>query len=718
MAKRTQKLENPFIDAQAGSKALREDIVLTQTVVELLNKDLANTRANATALKTALGDKSGGNLANMQAVNTAMAQAIDLHKQEQAVIKAKTTSEAQLIKLYEKAEQERAKRDAKILADNAKKEASYNKEIAQAERIAKKEQEKATAYNRVQGFLTKLSQEHRNLAIRQELTNKLTAEEIRRMETLAGRIQKYDSALKAVDATQGKHQRNVGNYKSAFNGLGNSVQQLTRELPAFANSMQTGFMAISNNLPIFFDEIKKIKTANVELAATGQPTVSAFKQIAGSIFSVTGVLGLAVTALTVLGPKLIDWIGSLSGANKALEAQKAKQQAVNEQNKKATEFISEESSGYVGLILQLQKTNKGSAERSRLLKKINDDYHVTLKNIQDETKFQEMLNNEVLDYIDYQRLRLKAETNEDLLKSRLKMREEDVRSQNKLKKAEKELREEIQRTEKEFLGDPSAVAQRNGARLAALESNIESQNQLNGAISIHDKRLRELGGTALDTDAKIRSSKYWFEDVDTKTDSIKELTIALKDFDDELSRGLELMERERRLRQDIIQILQDNQIDVVARLARQELENQSKYAEENGRIFVDTLERLIAEEFELRKEALKQRSAFEQEEINKRWEAERQTAQEALTKERDELLTQEGLTADAREKIQQSYQDRIAELNARDLEMAKIIGLEKEKIELELQQALGNLDQEKIDRLNSVNDELIKKQEEYAEKSN
>lgn len=49
---------------------------------------------------------------------------------------------------------------------------------------------------------------------------------------LLASIQQADAKIKELDATIGNHQRNVGNYSSAFNGLGMSVQQIVRELPA------------------------------------------------------------------------------------------------------------------------------------------------------------------------------------------------------------------------------------------------------------------------------------------------------------------------------------------------------------------------------------------------------------------------------------------------------------------------------------------------------
>jgi hypothetical protein len=105
----------------------------------------------------------------------------------------------------------------------------------------------------------------------------------------------------------------------SFNGLQNSVNQITREMPAFTFSMQTGFMAISNNLPTFFDQISAIKAANKELAAAGQATKSVGSQVAASLLSWGTAMSLGITALTVLGPQLISYVGQLDEAKEATE---------------------------------------------------------------------------------------------------------------------------------------------------------------------------------------------------------------------------------------------------------------------------------------------------------------------------------------------------------------------------------------------------------------
>jgi hypothetical protein len=146
---------------------------------------------------------------------------------------------------------------------------------------------------------------------------------------LTTRIQQLDKTLKEADAHMGMHFRNVGNYASGFNGLRHSINQISREAPAFANSMQTGFMAISNNLPMLIDEINNLKRANLELAASGEKPKSIFKQLASALFSWQTLISVGITLLTVYGKEIVHWIGSLFGAKSALDKTKEAQELLN-----------------------------------------------------------------------------------------------------------------------------------------------------------------------------------------------------------------------------------------------------------------------------------------------------------------------------------------------------------------------------------------------------
>jgi len=202
------------------------------------------------------------------------------------------------------------------------------------ERNAKKEQatlEKTNSvYNRTQTQINNLTKAYNDLAIKKERYNNLSAYEESRLKTLQAVTEKYNGVLKNTDAQIGKYGRNVGNYSSQWNGLGNAVNQLTREAPAFANSLNTGFMALSNNIPILFDELTKLRQANVELAKSGQPTKSIFGQLTGALFSWGTALSLGVTLLTLYGGTLID---SITGSKKKKEALEAEKKALEEKTK-------------------------------------------------------------------------------------------------------------------------------------------------------------------------------------------------------------------------------------------------------------------------------------------------------------------------------------------------------------------------------------------------
>lgn len=149
-------------------------------------------------------------------------------------------------------------------------------------------------------------------------------------QELLASIQQADAKIKELDATIGNHQRNVGNYGQAWNGLGNSIQQLARELPALANGPRVFFSAISNNLPILADEIKRARTEYDEMVKKGEKGTPVWKQIGASIFSWQTALTVGITLLTMYGDKIVEWGKKMiKGGKNALTAK----DAVKELNK-------------------------------------------------------------------------------------------------------------------------------------------------------------------------------------------------------------------------------------------------------------------------------------------------------------------------------------------------------------------------------------------------
>jgi hypothetical protein len=292
-------------------------------------------------------------------------------------IKEQARIQAQLEKQVEK------NRLAEIRLQQAR-EKAFDKYEAQL----KKEETRLNAsnqlYNKAQQKLNVLNAEYKNLAIQKELTGKLTSDEAKRYDFLSGKITKYDQALKAVDAQMGKYQRNVGNYASGFNPLNNSINQLTREMPAFANSVQTGFMAISNNLPIFFDAMGGIINQNIELQKQGLPTQSVFKQLASSVFSLGTALSVGVTLLTLYGKDIVTFIGKLFDGGKQMQTISDQMNQITDARKKASESASTEISELDTLYKVSQDVSISIDQRREAVNKLQELYPNFLANISDE----------------------------------------------------------------------------------------------------------------------------------------------------------------------------------------------------------------------------------------------------------------------------------------------------------------------------------------------
>ena len=140
-------------------------------------------------------------------------------------------------------------------------------------------------YNLIKNVLNAMSTEMRNA----EGVGKLwEAEALRIM-----------NVMKGMQEATGKHTLSVGDYTKAFNGLSIATQQVLREMPTLANSMQQFFIAISNNVPIFVDNLKAVQKA------TGS-WVTAMKGVLSSLFSWQTALLVLLTILPKIAKAISD----------------------------------------------------------------------------------------------------------------------------------------------------------------------------------------------------------------------------------------------------------------------------------------------------------------------------------------------------------------------------------------------------------------------------
>jgi hypothetical protein len=143
--------------------------------------------------------------------------------------------------------------------------------------------------------------------------------------------------LLRVDQSVGQSQRNVGNYKSAFDGLGVSVTQVARELPSLAISVQQFVLAISNNLPMVADEIAKAKDEIAALKAEGKEAPSLFQRLGGAILSWQVGLSVGIALLTAYSGKIVEWVQGLFDSSVALKKAAEAQDILNTSRKEGIE---------------------------------------------------------------------------------------------------------------------------------------------------------------------------------------------------------------------------------------------------------------------------------------------------------------------------------------------------------------------------------------------
>lgn len=198
-------------------------------------------------------------------------------------------------------------------------------------------------------------------------------------------IQQADSKIKELDATIGNHQRNVGNYASGWNGLSMSIQQIGRELPSLAVGWSTFFLAISNNLPILADEIKRARIQFEALKKSGQTATPVWKQVVSSIVSWQTALTVGITLLTLYGDKLVKWISGLGKAEEAIKNLYTAQRDLYNVTSTGIEQSSKEITKLNSLYKIATDVTKSTKERNNAVKELKKSYPEHLKNLSNES---------------------------------------------------------------------------------------------------------------------------------------------------------------------------------------------------------------------------------------------------------------------------------------------------------------------------------------------
>ena len=197
------------------------------------------------------------------------------------------------------------------------------------------------------------------------------------MEALKSKIKELQEQLRQLDETAENTDTVPTGAAQAgrqYNGLHMSVQQIARELPAATMGLNMFFLAISNNLPVLTDEIKRAKAANEELKASGQSTVPVWRQLISSIFSWQTALMVAITVLSMYGKEIASWVGSLFKSKDALEETRREQERLNKSMADARTSAAKETAGLRVLYAMTQNANASMRDRTAAVKELQSQY--------------------------------------------------------------------------------------------------------------------------------------------------------------------------------------------------------------------------------------------------------------------------------------------------------------------------------------------------------
>ena len=137
----------------------------------------------------------------------------------------------------------------------------------------------------------------------------------KQLEELRGKLRQLQAESETVQVTP----PDIPNAQRQFNGLHNSIQQIAREMPSLAMGPQMFFLAISNNLSIFTDELARARKEYDELRKSGQKGTPVWKQVLSSLFSWQTALTTGIMLLVMYGDEIVEWTKDLFSAKKGVD---------------------------------------------------------------------------------------------------------------------------------------------------------------------------------------------------------------------------------------------------------------------------------------------------------------------------------------------------------------------------------------------------------------
>lgn len=321
----------------------------------------------------------------------------------------------------------------------------------------------------------------------------------------------------------------------------------------------------------------------------------------------TGI-GLLVSLLI----QLVYWIYEAVTAESQLEVEQRERlelaKALREEEEAENDAFDEGIAGFKAMTEVLKKTNAGSRERESLIKKINDKYGTTLKNLKDEKKFMQQINIQVDAYIKLQKTRFLQSRNQKKMTAQLVL--------------QVEAEENIARLKTSLMKDQGQIGDIVGmgsdrSRLTAPETmgSLRKRWSIRGGeltkwerqLSETERQIDALGGTAVALETEVFEAGV-FEVTDdptptpTATTPQKKISLIRQIEDAEIKLIEDVQEREELARaQSWIRLQEDT------KAKKTDLTEFNKWREVQEKVFVADIIK-INQKHEDQKEAIRKKS--------------------------------------------------------------------------------------------------------------
>lgn len=285
-----------------------------------------------------------------------------------------------------------------------------NLQTLEANRVAKLQAQINTS---AEGSYNRLAAQY---ALNKIELNKMSAAE-REATTIGKALEEQTrniyARMKALQEATGYHALSVGDYGKAWNGLGFSISQVVRELPAAVVSLNTFFLGISNNIPLVVDEIQKLRAQNKLLRAEGKATISVGQTILKSLLGWNTVLIVVLTLLSSFGTEIGRWVASLFKANRAV-------MSFNKAIKNVRKEMEESNDGFgdkIVILRNLQEQYKNlstEAEKVKWIENMTDKFNELGLSVNSVTDADNAFINNTDNVINALRLRARATAAQNL----------------------------------------------------------------------------------------------------------------------------------------------------------------------------------------------------------------------------------------------------------------------------------------------------------------